>query len=687
VGPLPCGGRLTGALEPGDCAEPRFGQLDIHRFELAEGSRVDIEASSAEIDSVLILLDESCVELDLNDDCVPGDTSRSCLTADLEAGTYHVGVTSFSAGELGAYEVSLSCRVGFDLCADCVAGSVSCGTPLDGTYPATSCTLAEGRPLDIYSFELAAPGPVAIELAAALRFDPILILFDAACVEVARNDDCSPATLDACIEASELGAGTYFVGVTSFEAGESGPFTLSVRCPEVAVCRDCAAGELVCGTASEGALEATDCVRENGGFADVWRLELGETSNVSVTLRSSVLETALVLLDPLCVPVASSGDCDGKGGGGGGDSCLRITQLPAGSYAVLVTTSTPAASGAYSIEAACEAFDPCRSCAAGDLACGAEALGMLAAGDCRLRDGGLYDAWRFSTERGQRLSIALSSRDFDPFLFVLDSACATIASARCEGGACIEIDVAPGEHFLAAGSTGAANGAYELTLDCGDIPTCRDCAVGEIACNSPLAGSLSTSGCRLADGSAIDFHELTLTAAAEVSITLESASFDTFLFLFDESCVPLAANDDCPGGDSTDSCLELPLAAGTYFVAVNSLAAGESGSYALEASLSAGCGPPSARLPGDLDGNLVLDAADGSLLLEHLYGEAGAPLPCGSGSAAHASNAALIDWNGDSHADVSDPVVLFSFLFRGGPAHTLGEECLELEGCPEACLP
>lgn len=49
-----------------------------------------------------------------------------------------------------------------------------------------------------------------------------------------------------------------------------------------------------------------------------------------------------------------------------------------------------------------------------------EEQGLLSSGDSVLDDGSLYDAYKFSGRGGEQITIYLESRDFDPYLILLD---------------------------------------------------------------------------------------------------------------------------------------------------------------------------------------------------------------------------------------------------------------------------
>ena len=45
------------------------------------------------------------------------------------------------------------------------------------------------------------------------------------------------------------------------------------------------------------------------------------------------------------------------------------------------------------------------------------------------------------------------------------------------------------------------------------------------------------------------------------------------------------------------------------------------------------------------------------------------------------------DVNGDGARDITDAIYLLSHLFLGGPAHSAGESCTRIVGCPDLCTP
>jgi hypothetical protein len=96
------------------------------------------------------------------------------------------------------------------------------------------------------------------------------------------------------------------------------------------------------------------------------------------------------------------------------------------------------------------------------------------------------------------------------------------------------------------------------------------------------------------------------------------------------------------------------------------------------------------QLPSDMNQDGALDLADAVGLLRHLFSNNPLTVPCEGGSIHDAGNIRLLDHNGDSVVDVSDPVALLLWIFQGGSPHPLavpgqeGTECVQIGGCADS---
>jgi hypothetical protein len=105
--------------------------------------------------------------------------------------------------------------------------------------------------------------------------------------------------------------------------------------------------------------------------------------------------------------------------------------------------------------------------------------------------------------------------------------------------------------------------------------------------NSTTAGVLQSGDCTMAtlipgsgDSSFVDLHRVTLPSSGTLTVALDSASFDAFLFLVSEDLQTLISLDDDSGGPP-NARIQMPIGAGTYVVLANSFNPGETGPYTL----------------------------------------------------------------------------------------------------------
>lgn len=126
--------------------------------------------------------------------------------------------------------------------------------------------------------------------------------------------------------------------------------------------------------------------------------------------------------------------------------------------------------------------------------------------------------------------------------------------------------------------------ACKNPADAGDLEEClrehpgfvRDYAIGDV-----VTDTLDDDDCRFEDRSRLDVYRFTLPAPTIVVITLRSDDFDAYLVLADADSTVIRQNDDFELPASTDARISEFLAAGTYYIGVNSLDRRERGAYTL----------------------------------------------------------------------------------------------------------
>jgi len=106
---------------------------------------------------------------------------------------------------------------------------------------------------------------------------------------------------------------------------------------------------------------------------------------------------------------------------------------------------------------------------------------------------------------------------------------------------------------------------------------CVLCKATPISCGGSAGGSLSAGDC-VVDETRLDLYGFELTERKQVRIELVSEAFDTFVMLFDDACTVTAFNDDC---EDLNSCLDVVLSAGRYFIGVMGFEGNATGPYEL----------------------------------------------------------------------------------------------------------
>jgi hypothetical protein len=133
-----------------------------------------------------------------------------------------------------------------------------------------------------------------------------------------------------------------------------------------------------------------------------------------------------------------------------------------------------------------------------------------------------------------------------------------------------------------------AGGASPLALGCANPD-------GAIAFGQTVNGTLQSGDCTLpSDGSFFDAYTFSGTAGQQVSITMTSLQFDTYLYLLQpgETTITGTTIQDDDGGGGTDSRISVTLAStGTYTIVATSFVSGATGSYSLSLSSVSSCTP------------------------------------------------------------------------------------------------
>ena len=311
----PCGealsgdGTVTGTWAAGCESEARTGSYArYYTFTVDQESDVTITLArtSGGADTYLNLWSGSSrTGSPLDDDDDTPDTSRSEITRNLAAGDYTVEATTFEAGETGSFTLTVSGLGGTTTePTDPDPGETdSCGEALsgDGTVTGTWAAGCEseartGSYARYYTFTVDQESDVTITLARTSGgADTYLNLWSGSSRTGSPldDDDDTPDTSRSEITRN-LAAGDYTVEATTFEAGETGSFTLTVSGlggtiteptdPDPGETDSC--GEALSGDGTVTGTWAAGCESEarTGSYARYYTFTVDQESDVTITL-------------------------------------------------------------------------------------------------------------------------------------------------------------------------------------------------------------------------------------------------------------------------------------------------------------------------------------------------------------------------------------------------------------------
>ncbi len=228
---------IDGALAAGDTTLPSGEFADLHELTFAAGERVHLEARSTAFDTYLIVREPDNEQHD-NDDGPGGTTNAVIDFVARQSGVHRVTVTSYRPAEVGAYQLAIggsnagAAGQGAQVAANPLpnananAGAAAVtGDSVQGTLAAGDGALNSGEFRDAYTRAFTAGQPVAIRLESS-AFDPYLIVTTPSGRQM-DNDDLTPSTRNAGVDIPSAENGDYQILVTSYEAGETGPYTLN----------------------------------------------------------------------------------------------------------------------------------------------------------------------------------------------------------------------------------------------------------------------------------------------------------------------------------------------------------------------------------------------------------------------------------------------------------------------------
>ena len=325
--------RYSGTLAPGDTTIDSGEFVDSVQRQWSAGEFVVVDLRSTDFDPWLEIHTPSG-ESKVNDDH-EGDSTRSQIAMTLtETGTYTISVTTYKPGASGSYDVSIQ--------RDVEQAPASGKRVEQGTLSTDDTQLPSGEYADGYEIEGRPGQTVSIDLQSD-QFDTFLALMPPR-GDTLENDDAPGLQGHSVIETTLTELGTYTVIVTSYKAGETGAYTLTIESAEgtgSSVNRDVAS--IDSGQEEDGRLEQGDTQLESGEFVDMYVFDGTAGQTLTVELTTSEFDPFLGVLLPSGGAPIENDDCNNRRD----QACVGFELQESGRYRIAVTSYGPGETGAY----------------------------------------------------------------------------------------------------------------------------------------------------------------------------------------------------------------------------------------------------------------------------------------------------------------------------------------------------
>ena len=570
---------ITANLDVGDLSSRnRSGsRADCYSFLGEAGARLTIAMDSSDFDTYLYLMDAAGEVIDSNDDGGTGTNSIAIVTLPVTGG-YIVEATSFGTDGEGSYTLSITPEA---IPTPLVCSPISLGQRVEGTLDSNdgASQTRLGAQADCYTFSNSSDDQISISLSSE-EFDTFLFLFDAE-GEVLEFDDDGGAGSNSRISGREISASTiYTIETTSFYQGATGAYTLSLSRVSLNPSIDC--GPIIVGELIQGDLEIDDreLRHRSGSRSDCYTFLGSAGDRIDISMSSDDFDTYLFLLDAAGEVLIQDDD-----GGDSVNSRIASFDLPStGTFIIEATSFSAGAVGQYSLALTRFVADACVPISYGQTLEGDLATTDSESGN---RTGSRADCYTFAATVGDRISISLSSDEFDTYVVLLDAA-GDVLAFDDGGGEGTNSQIlsfsAPSTGTLTIEATSYSSGTtgmYTLMLIGTGPPECTPLGYGQT-----LEGNLSPSDPTsvFRTSSQADCYRFSATQGDQIVISMNSIEFDTYLYLIDPAGQSIAFDDD--GGDGTNSripdagAVAIP-ATGVYTIEATSFRSDQTGGYSL----------------------------------------------------------------------------------------------------------
>lgn len=414
-GRIALGDTVRGTLAAGDDTLESGEFVDVWRLAGKAGERYAIRLSSGAFDPYLVVEGPGGLSEENDDDASAGGAGSRLVITMPSDGELAISATSYEPGESGAYTLSVAPDDGAGPVA-IVAAPIALGRTVNGRLAAGDSRLNSGEFVDAYTLAGRRGQAIDVRLGAT-GFDPYLSITGPENFSAFNDDDIEGGGTSSRLVVTLPADGAYTIRATSFEAGETGAYRLSVAQPPRVNAASAAA--IAVGQTVQGALASGDALLASGAFVDRFRFRGAPGERVAIDLRSAAFDGFLTLIAP-----SGAREQNDDAAEGATDARIDTELTEAGDY-VIAASSFGRGGGAYDLSlqrggaATQRAASPGPAIASsGALTSGMTLRGQLASGDATLASGEFFDRYTFEGRRGDTVAVEMTADGLDSYLIV-----------------------------------------------------------------------------------------------------------------------------------------------------------------------------------------------------------------------------------------------------------------------------
>lgn len=474
--------------------------------------------------------------------------------------------------------------------------AISIGGSASGVLQDGDSTLNSGEYVDSFTFEGRAGQQVTVTMTSSTFDTYVMVRGPAGFAE--ENDDRVSGDTNSEITVRLPANGTYRIQATSFQPGEAGGYRIQLAAGGGSIPAAQGGGAIEIGQSNPGQLAAGDTQIDSGEFFDGWTLTGGPGTRYRVRLNASDFDAYLMVRG---TDLSEDND-DDPSSRGSRNAMLEFTMPSDGEVMIFATSYQPGETGTYTLmleEVGGQSTAASFQDSGGAIRLGQTVNGALGEGDQILRSGEYTQVYTFNGRAGDQIDLRLTSTQFDPYVFINgpnDFADANDDDPSGESGTNSRLVVtlpADGEYRIFATSYQAGeSGSFQLSAGRASgeaVATVQAASASSrpsFETGADIRGSLGPGDAQLNSGEYADSFTFAGRRGERVALTLESSSFDTYMFLRGPNDL---SEDNDDGPDGTNSRIDAVLPAdGDYTVTLTSYAPGETGAYRFTAGESLG---------------------------------------------------------------------------------------------------